>query len=69
VAGSVSPSATGKQTFALSSDVVQSWVDDPASNYGIVIANATNTDGFDISSREATLNSNSPQITVTYNAP
>jgi hypothetical protein len=68
VAGNVSPSTTGKQTFALSPDVVQSWVDNPASNNGIIIANETNTDGFDFSSREATLKSNSPQITVTYSA-
>jgi hypothetical protein len=43
-------------------------VDNPASNNGIIIANETNTDGFDFSSREATLKSNSPQITVTYSA-
>jgi hypothetical protein len=69
VAGSVSPSTTGKQTFALSPDVVQSWLDNPTSNNGIIIANTANTDGFDFSSREATLQSNSPQITVTYRAP
>jgi len=69
VAGNVSPSTTGKQTFALSPAVVQSWVDNPASNNGIIIANEANTDGFDFSSREATLTSNSPQITVTYSAP
>src|SRR5215208_3055185 len=69
VAGNVSPSAMGKQTFALSPNVVQSWVDSPASNNGIIIANETNTDGFDFTSRETTLSSNSPQITVTYSAP
>jgi hypothetical protein len=69
VAGNVSPSTIGKQTFALSPDVVQSWVNNPASNNGIVIENTTNTDGFDFSSREATLQSNSPQITVTYSVP
>jgi hypothetical protein len=69
VAGNVSPSTIGKQTFALSPAVVQSWVDNPASNNGIIIANATNTDGFDFSAREASLKSNSPQITVTYSVP
>ena len=69
VAGNVSPLTTGKQSFALSPEVVQSWVTNPASNNGIIIANLTNTDGFDFSSREATLSSNSPQITVTYSAP
>jgi hypothetical protein len=69
VGGSVSPSTTGKRTFVHSSAVAQSWVDDPSGNNGIVIANATNADGFDFSSRETNSNNNSPQITVTYSAP
>jgi hypothetical protein len=68
VAGNVSPSTTGEQTFALSPGVVQGWVDNPAGNNGIIVANETNTDGFDFSSCGATLKSNSPQITVTYSA-
>jgi len=69
VVGTVSPSTTGKQTFALSPAVVQSWVDNAASNNGIIIANATNTDGFDFSSREATRGNLGPQLNVTYTAP
>jgi hypothetical protein len=69
VVGDVSPSATGKQTFALSSAVVQGWVDDPATNNGIVIANATNTDGFIFSSREASNAGSRPQLQVTFTAP
>ena len=69
VVGSVSPSITGKQTFALSPAVVQGWVDNPTSNNGIIIANTTNTDGFDFSSRDATTSSVRPQINVTYSAP
>jgi hypothetical protein len=69
VAGSVSPSTTGKQTFDLSPNVVQGWVDNPTSNNGIIIANTTNTDGFDFSSRDATTSSVRPQISVTYTAP
>jgi len=49
--------------------VVQSWVDNAASNNGIIIANATNTDGFDFSSREATRGNLGPQLNVTYTAP
>jgi hypothetical protein len=56
----------GKQIFTLSPSVVQSWLDNPTSNNGIVIANATNTDGFDFSSREATTSSLRPQLKVTY---
>jgi hypothetical protein len=66
VVGTVSPSATGKQTFALSPAVVQSWVDNPSSNNGIIIANATNADGFTFSSRESTTSSLRPQLNVTY---
>jgi hypothetical protein len=68
VVGTVSPSTMGKQTFALDSAVVQGWVDSPASNNGIIIANATNTDGFTFSSREATTSSLRPQLSVTYTA-
>jgi hypothetical protein len=67
--GSVSPPTTGKKSFAISPSVVQGWVDNPASNNGIIIANTTNTDGFDFSSREATTSSLRPQIGVTYTAP
>jgi hypothetical protein len=69
VVGDVSPSATGKHTFALSPAVVQGWVDDPATNNGIIIANETNTDGFNFSSREASNAGSRPQLQVTYTAP
>jgi hypothetical protein len=39
VAGTVTPSATGERTFALSAAVVQRWVDNPTTNQGIIIAN------------------------------
>jgi hypothetical protein len=67
--GNVSPSTTGKQTFTLSPDLVQSWVDNPASNNGIIIASATSTDGVDFSSRESTNSSLRPQLNVSYTAP
>ncbi len=66
VVGSVSPSTSGNQSFALSATLVQGWVDNPASNNGIIIANATNTDGFDFSSRESTTSNLRPQLNVTY---
>jgi Bacterial Ig-like domain len=68
-AGALTPSSTGKQTFDLSPTLVQSWLDNSASNNGIVIANAANTDGFAFSTRESTPSSLRPQITVTYSAP
>jgi hypothetical protein len=64
VAGTVTPSATGERTFALSAAVVQRWVEDPTTNHGIIIANATNTDGFAFSSRESSTSSQRPRLTV-----
>ena len=66
--GSVSPSVTGKRTFALSTSVVQQWIDNPSSNQGIVIANATNTDGFSLSSRQATDTNLRPTLSVNYSS-
>ena len=64
VAGTVTPSATGERTFALSAAVVQRWVDNPTTNQGIIVANATNTDGFDFYSRESSTSSQRPRLTL-----
>ena len=68
-AGTIGPSTIGKQTFTLSPALVQSWLDNPQSNNGIIITNTSNTDGFDFSSREATTSSLRPELNVTYSAP
>ena len=47
-AGTIRPSTTGKQTFTLSPALVQSWLDNPQGNNGIIITNTSNTDGFDL---------------------
>ena len=67
--GSVTPSSTGKQTFALSTSVVQRWINDPSSNKGILIANATNSDGFTFSSRHVAEGNLQPSLSVNYSAP
>jgi len=67
-AGTVTLAATGNQTLYLSPTLAQSWLNCPASNNGI-IANATNTDGVDFSSRESTTSSLRPQLNATYTAP
>jgi len=64
-AGTITPSAKGKQTFNLSPALVQSWVDDPANNFGIIIADTTNKDGFDFTSRESNTATLRPQLNVT----
>jgi hypothetical protein len=49
---------------------VQSWVSNAAQNYGIIIANATNTNGIHIRSAEATGSGIvRPTLTVTYELP
>src|SRR5215203_2627686 len=67
--GTITPRSTGKQSSAISASVVQSWVDNPSTNQGIIVANTTNTDAFDFSSREAATAANRPQLQVTYSAP
>ena len=49
--------------------MVQGWVDDPASNHGLVIASTTVTNGLDFSSSEALLASDRPVLTITVLAP
>ena len=67
--GSVVAPKTGKQTSTIPASVVQGWLDNPATNNGIIIANLTNIDGFDFSSRESATAANRPQLNVTYTAP
>jgi hypothetical protein len=63
-AGSITPSAKGKNTLALPPAVVQGWVDNPATNQGIVIANPSSTRGFNFDSREATDPTRRSQLTL-----
>ncbi|MGH7227851.1 MAG: DNRLRE domain-containing protein [Nitrospiraceae bacterium] len=46
--------------------LVQSWVNNPASNFGIVIANTANIDSFVFVSREGSTASQRPKLEVTY---
>lgn len=67
--GSVTPTSVGKVTVTLDRAVVQGWVDDPSTNYGIIIADPNNTNGADFYSREAADASQRPQLTVNTSAP
>lgn len=69
VLGTFSPSSTGLYNIILNSDgeaLVQSWVDDPTSNHGFIIANGSATDGADVDSRNALTASTRPKLTVRY---
>jgi hypothetical protein len=53
---SLTPSASGQQAFYLNTSgvtQVQEWLDGPVANNGLIVADASNTDGFNFSSREA----------------
>jgi hypothetical protein len=64
--GSLTAPTTGKRTFTLSPSLVQRWLDDPASNRGIIITNSANSDGMVFSTREAGDASLRPSLSVNY---
>ena len=67
--GSFVPSQGQEQTIELNSrgvSMVQTWVNDPAKNFGLIIASSTNTDGADFLSSEAPRGSDRPKLTVSY---
>jgi PKD repeat protein len=70
VVGSISAPVTGIYTIPLNAageSMVQSWVDNPPSNHGIIILDYINaSDGLDLTSRETNIAANRPKLTVTY---
>ena len=69
--GTLGPVGTGLQTIALNAAgvaLVQSWIDNPAQNLGLIIADPATTDGADWDSSEAATASNRPRLQVTYTA-
>lgn len=72
VLGSLTASGTGTYSITFNSAGlarVQQWVDTPASNFGIILASTSNTDGVDLASREASTVSYRPKLSVTYRPP
>jgi hypothetical protein len=70
--GSIAASATGSYTVALNAAglvKITEWVDAPASNFGFIIASASNTDGVDIATSENGTVSSRPLLSVTFVAP
>ncbi|MFO7566002.1 MAG: DNRLRE domain-containing protein [Enhygromyxa sp.] len=57
---------TGEHTFLVNPALVQSWIDDPSSNHGILIANEANSNGVDFSCKEASIAAERPRLTVVY---
>lgn len=50
-------------------DLVQSWVNTPAGNHGLIISNSSTTDGADFHSRESATATARPRLEVTYRVP
>jgi hypothetical protein len=62
---------TGSRTATLNAAgiaLVQSWLDG-GTNAGIIIASASNTDGFDVASSERSTTSHRPRLNITYVPP
>ena len=69
VLGTLLPAVTGPYTVTLGAEgiaAVQAWVDNPATNRGLVLDANTNMDGLDLASSEAATLAQRPQLTVTY---
>jgi PKD repeat protein len=63
-AGSIGPLTVPLNEAGIAA--VQSWVDEPASNHGLVISNPNTTDGADFHSRESTTAMARPRLNVIY---
>ena len=67
--GTIAAASTGPYTITLNATGiawVQSWVDDPSKNQGLIIDDPTVTDGLASDSSEALTVSNRPKLTITY---
>ncbi len=73
VLGTINPSALGPLVIPLNAAglaLVQAWIDDPATNYGIAIQDYTTaTDRFEYSSRESIMSGERPKLTVNFSEP
>jgi hypothetical protein len=67
--GSLTAPALGQVTLdlnALGVALIQSWVNNPLNNHGLIFASPSNTDGVDFSSSQSTTAANRPRLTIRY---
>jgi hypothetical protein len=70
--GTLAPTAAGPYVLTLNAAglaVVQSWVNSPGSNFGLILANSSSADGVVFESREAAIVPNRPKLSVRYAPP
>ena len=68
----VNATSTGPLTIEFDGDglaLIQSWIANPSSNHGIIIANPNTSDGADFHASESATASARPKLVVTYNEP
>ncbi len=69
VLASVTPTSTGTLTITLNSAgiaMVQSWINNPTANHGVILQDYSNSNGFDVNSREVATAANRPKLNITY---
>ncbi len=67
--GTIKASASGKHTIHLNADgiaLVQKWINDPSTNYGMIMTDISNSDGLGLTSSESSIAANRPKLTVHY---
>lgn len=72
VRGAVTATAAGTMTVALNSvgvSMVQAWVNEPTSNFGVILLDPANTDGLAFASKESATPGQRPKLEVTYTPP
>ncbi len=69
VLATLTAGSTGVYTIDLNSAglaLVQDWINSPADNHGLILANSSNTDGLDIHSSEAAAAADRPKLSIRY---
>jgi hypothetical protein len=67
--GSISPTDKGLYQLSLNAAgiaAVQAWIDNPNSNFGLIIQDYSNSSGADFTTRETSTVSERPRLTITY---
>jgi hypothetical protein len=70
--GQITPTKTGLVQIVLNQTgiaALQAWVNNPSSNFGVILQNYASSDGFSLSTSEASTVSQRPKLTITYHVP